>query len=219
MIDVDVNMPCSAILPKEYISEDRTRMDFYRRFNRVKSVEDINELRDELMDRFGPLPQEAENLVLYAQIKLASHKCRVKRVKLIEFQELRGFSPKLELCFVAQDRMFLMQSLLEKRHISMHFLEGTKGGFSAFINLPRDLFDANGKARASELLTYVLDVLNTYEDEDVINRYRPQTERQQEPDSEETAKEPEKNKKVKRGAGSPLGAKIRELRESRNKQG
>ena len=219
LIDVDVNMPCSAILPKEYISEDRSRMDFYRRFNRVKSFEDISDLRDELMDRFGPLPQEAENLVFYAQIKLASHKCRVKRVKLIEFQDLHGFVPKLELCFVAQDRMFLMQSLLERRHISMRFLEGARGGFSAFINLPRDLFDANGKARASELLKYVFDVLNTYEDEDVINRYRTQAERPQKSESEETAKQPEKNKNVKRGADSPLGAKMRELKKSRNKQG
>jgi transcription-repair coupling factor (superfamily II helicase) len=52
-----------AHLPEGYVPEDETKLDLYRRLARASAPGDIDELRSELRERFGPLPPEAEALL------------------------------------------------------------------------------------------------------------------------------------------------------------
>jgi transcription-repair coupling factor (superfamily II helicase) len=63
-----VNAGVSAYLPDTYISFDGERLEFYRRFYAIATEEQLNDIRSELIDRFGPLPPEA--MVLLDMIKL-----------------------------------------------------------------------------------------------------------------------------------------------------
>ena len=54
-----------AQLPEPYVPDDDAKLDLYRRLARAGTSGEIDELRAELRERFGPLPEEAENLLLH----------------------------------------------------------------------------------------------------------------------------------------------------------
>jgi len=69
-IDVEVNLPIEAFLSSEYIPEMRHKIDVYRRLSRLQDVHSIAELRQELADRFGPLPPGAARLLDVAELRM-----------------------------------------------------------------------------------------------------------------------------------------------------
>ncbi len=60
----------SALIPESYISEPDVRVSFYRRISNARNERQLNEIREELMDRFGRLPNEVENLLQITSYKL-----------------------------------------------------------------------------------------------------------------------------------------------------
>ena len=65
---VEINV--DAFLPATYISDTRQKIVFYQKVAAVESLDHIAEAREELSDRFGPLPTSAENLLNVAHVKL-----------------------------------------------------------------------------------------------------------------------------------------------------
>jgi transcription-repair coupling factor (superfamily II helicase) len=66
----DVVLDGSAYLPDEFVPDEDAKLDVYRRLARVESRDEIAALRQELRDRFGPLPDEAEGLLLVSELRL-----------------------------------------------------------------------------------------------------------------------------------------------------
>jgi len=58
-----------AHLPDEYVGDDAARLDLYRRLARAEQPCEIQAVREELRDRFGPLPAEAERLLLVSELR------------------------------------------------------------------------------------------------------------------------------------------------------
>jgi transcription-repair coupling factor (superfamily II helicase) len=69
-LDVDIDLPGEAFLPDDYVPDMRLKIDLYRRMSRVESYEQIEELRSELRDRFGPLPTPVEHLLARTELKM-----------------------------------------------------------------------------------------------------------------------------------------------------
>ncbi len=69
-VHVDVDLPGIAYLPDDYIPDRRQKLDFYRRMTRVERFDEITQLREELVDRFGAIPSPVERLLELAEIKL-----------------------------------------------------------------------------------------------------------------------------------------------------
>jgi transcription-repair coupling factor (superfamily II helicase) len=65
----DVVLDLPAHLPESYVASDAAKLDLYRRLARAQGPCEIADIRDELRDRFGPLPPEAERLVLVADLR------------------------------------------------------------------------------------------------------------------------------------------------------
>ncbi len=59
-----------AYLPEEYIQEPHVRISFYRRISAAESLRDLQDLEDELHDRFGPPPPPVQNLLDLERLKL-----------------------------------------------------------------------------------------------------------------------------------------------------
>ncbi len=59
-----------AHLPDDYVAADDVKLDFYRRLARAVTSGDIQQLRDELRERFGPLPEPAETLLSMARLRV-----------------------------------------------------------------------------------------------------------------------------------------------------
>src|SRR5436305_12701480 len=55
-MEVTLDLPWSAYLPRDYVTGQRLRIEAYRRLARIRKVERLNDFRTELRDRYGPIP-------------------------------------------------------------------------------------------------------------------------------------------------------------------
>ncbi len=70
-----------AALPTEYIAEPRLRIDFYRRLALAEKNAEVEEIAEELVDRFGALPLAAEALINVSQVRVLAELAGVRRVE------------------------------------------------------------------------------------------------------------------------------------------
>jgi transcription-repair coupling factor (superfamily II helicase) len=68
--EVRIDLPIDANLPPDYIDSDRLRLEGYRRLAAATSDADVVSVVDELVDRYGPLPEPALRLVAVARLRL-----------------------------------------------------------------------------------------------------------------------------------------------------
>ncbi len=67
---VNVELPLSAGIPLDYVSDQNMRLRLYRRLADLRSEVDLEAMRTEMADRFGPLPEGAANLFFQMQVKI-----------------------------------------------------------------------------------------------------------------------------------------------------
>jgi len=68
--DVDIDLPVEAYLPDEFVPDLRHKIDLYRRMAKIDDVTQILEIREELIDRFGKLPDPAERMLSLVELRL-----------------------------------------------------------------------------------------------------------------------------------------------------
>jgi len=73
-----------AYLPQSYIGESKSRIQAYRRLAEISSQEQLDALRKTWRDRFGPLPEPVENLLMMTEIKLAA---AARKITIAEARE------------------------------------------------------------------------------------------------------------------------------------
>ncbi|MCA9189042.1 MAG: transcription-repair coupling factor [Pirellulaceae bacterium] len=69
-IDVNIDLPGEALIPRDYIPDQRQKIDLYRRIARVAHVDDLANLRDELLDRFGSPPASVQRMLELVELKI-----------------------------------------------------------------------------------------------------------------------------------------------------
>ena len=79
-IDVQIDLNISSYLPDEYIENSSQKIEIYQNIALCRREEDITEVIDEMIDRFGEIPNEAENLLEIARIKELSKKAGVIKI-------------------------------------------------------------------------------------------------------------------------------------------
>ncbi|WP_406733076.1 transcription-repair coupling factor [Vibrio scophthalmi] len=77
----EVEMRIPALLPEDYIPDVNTRLSMYKQIASVADKDDLNNLKVELIDRFGLLPDAAKNLLSVAELKLAAAQLKVKKIE------------------------------------------------------------------------------------------------------------------------------------------
>jgi len=86
---VIVEIPVPACLPENYINDSRQKVSLYKKIAAVRTLEDLELVRDELVDRFGPPPSEGNNLLFIMEIRV--------RCRSLEIPSLRIKDGKLHL--------------------------------------------------------------------------------------------------------------------------
>jgi transcription-repair coupling factor (superfamily II helicase) len=86
-------------LPDGYVPDDESKLSFYRRLARAAGPDEIDELRQELRERFGPLPPESEHLLDMTRLRVLGAGLGLQHV-LVRGQEARltfrqGTQPRL----------------------------------------------------------------------------------------------------------------------------
>jgi transcription-repair coupling factor (superfamily II helicase) len=81
-VDVKVDLPIDANLPVEYLPGERLRLEAYRALASAATDEAVDAVRAELVDRYGPVPPQVENLLAVARFKVACRRYGVTEVSL-----------------------------------------------------------------------------------------------------------------------------------------
>lgn len=95
--EIELRVP--ALLPDDYIPDVNTRLSFYKRIASALTASELDELKIELIDRFGSLPDAARNLLQTAAMRQQAKKLGIKRIEgnekggFIEFSENNDVDP------------------------------------------------------------------------------------------------------------------------------
>ncbi|WBL15188.1 transcription-repair coupling factor [Sutcliffiella sp. NC1] len=79
--EVELDVELDAYLPDVYISDSRQKIEIYKRFRGLDSIEEIEELKEELLDRFGEYPKEVQYLLKVSEIKVLARLEKIDSVK------------------------------------------------------------------------------------------------------------------------------------------
>ncbi len=77
VIDLDVD----AFIPGTYIVNEVQKLDIYKRIAGIEDAKERDDMRDELLDRFGEIPKSVDNLLRIALIRVAAHRLYMTEVK------------------------------------------------------------------------------------------------------------------------------------------
>ena len=77
VIDLDVD----AYIPAEYIVNETQKLDIYKRIAGIETLKERDEMKDELLDRFGNIPKAVDNLLRIALIRMAAHALDMTEIK------------------------------------------------------------------------------------------------------------------------------------------
>jgi transcription-repair coupling factor (superfamily II helicase) len=76
--EVELHLP--ALIPEDYVPDVHLRLVLYKRIASTQSREELDELKVELIDRFGPMPQYAQSLFRATQIKLRAAELGIRKI-------------------------------------------------------------------------------------------------------------------------------------------
>lgn len=81
-VEVDVDLPGQGYIPRSYVADMRLKIDLYRRLARVSSYSELDDIRAELVDRFGPPPALVGHLLTMVEIRIAAHRWGIESIHI-----------------------------------------------------------------------------------------------------------------------------------------
>ncbi|MGZ4625054.1 MAG: transcription-repair coupling factor [Kineosporiaceae bacterium] len=79
-VEMKVELPVDAHLPHEYVPGERLRLEAYRKIAEVTAEDGIQAVREELQDRYGPVPQPVENLLAVARLRIKARRAGLAEI-------------------------------------------------------------------------------------------------------------------------------------------
>lgn len=78
--NVQITTGVPIIIPEKYVADLGVRLGLYKRIGNLKTIEEIDDMREELIDRFGNIPDEVENLLKTVEIKQICALSNIERI-------------------------------------------------------------------------------------------------------------------------------------------
>lgn len=104
MVEIDLGL--DAYLPTSYIEDERQKIEIYKRIRELDSQEALDELQDDLLDRFGEYPDEVAHLLAVGELKMNAERALVEAVKK------QGLAVKITLSKVGTQQ-YVVQDLFK----------------------------------------------------------------------------------------------------------
>jgi transcription-repair coupling factor (superfamily II helicase) len=140
-----------AHLPEMYVADDDAKLDLYRRLARAARHDEIAAVRDELRDRFGPLPPDAEGLLVVSELRAVGARLGLQTI-VVRGDEARLIfreeaAPRLAGLTAALDEVQFAADIRRVRPLVMHLTR--LGGMATGPALVRALAAAVGEEAAA----------------------------------------------------------------------
>jgi len=89
----EINLRVDIRIPEEYLPQINLRLNLYKRVSSVDSLAEIDKIREEVRDRFGPLPGSVDSLLRYGAVKHLAQKIKIKAIDRIGSRLILKFHP------------------------------------------------------------------------------------------------------------------------------
>jgi transcription-repair coupling factor (superfamily II helicase) len=89
---VGVDLPISIGIPPTYVPDKNMRLHLYRRIADIRSLDETVVLAEEFRDRFGPLPEDVENLLYQLKVRILAQQAGLEAVRVENKQLALSFS-------------------------------------------------------------------------------------------------------------------------------
>ena len=109
---VEVEMHVPALLPEDYLPDVHARLILYKRIASARSVAELDDLREEIIDRFGLFAAPVDNLFRVTSFKLEAETLGIRRIDLgsrggrIEFHPKPNIDPLRIIELIQRDRAY-----------------------------------------------------------------------------------------------------------------
>ena len=109
-VTTEINLHAPALLPDAYCGDIHERLVLYKRLANCRDVEQLNQLFEELADRFGKLPEAAQTLIESHRLRIAAHDAGVIKIDAgpdtvtIQFRKDAPIDPAKVIKLIQQDR-------------------------------------------------------------------------------------------------------------------
>lgn len=90
-VETSIDLPVNAFIPEEYIMAHNQRLSAYKKIAAIENADDLRDVYDELLDRYGDVPETVNNLMEISLIR--------KRASEKKFTEVKGENDRLNLYF------------------------------------------------------------------------------------------------------------------------
>lgn len=110
-IEPEIQIPLNARIPETYVPDPHQRLALYRRLTKCQGNEELSCLREEMQDRYGSLPEEAENLIHLLSLKGLLRVLGIRRLSLeggsikVTFHPTTRVSPQRILKLLQDSRL------------------------------------------------------------------------------------------------------------------
>lgn len=118
-IDVSISIDINAYIPTQYIESEDEKILMYKKISICESEDDIEKIKDELVERFGKIPEEVNNLLYIAHIK---NKCRESFITELKIKE---DYISITFCKDAEINVAKIPLLVEKYNGDLKFLQAS----------------------------------------------------------------------------------------------
>jgi transcription-repair coupling factor (superfamily II helicase) len=99
IIEPEIKVNTDAFLPSSYLPDLAERLILYQRLSGTGTEAEICELREEIDDRYGPLPPQVENLIRLMSFRTFLHRFRIRKVEVQRERALLSLSPSSPISF------------------------------------------------------------------------------------------------------------------------
>lgn len=77
----EVDLQIDAYIPDSYIKDGHQKIEMYKRFRALKTMDELNELQEEMIDRFGDYPEQVHYLFLISEMKIHAQQSNLESIK------------------------------------------------------------------------------------------------------------------------------------------
>lgn len=119
LLETDVR----AMLPNDYVSSVSERMSLYKELQNMKKEEEVEAFRVKLADMFGPLPEEAQELLRTIPLRRKGAEMNLEKISLKNNKLMAYFAPSINSPFYESEMFTRVLTFMQKNHPKVQIQE------------------------------------------------------------------------------------------------
>ncbi|GAA4722301.1 transcription-repair coupling factor [Brevibacillus fulvus] len=112
---VEINLQLDAYIPSLYITDSRQKIEMYKKFVAASTLEDVDDLRDELVDRYGDIPKPVENLLVISRLRVYALQHKITEISQRETDIIKIYLDPSQNSNIDGGALFALSNKWERR--------------------------------------------------------------------------------------------------------